>query len=346
MPMTTAEIARLLNGHLSGDGNIEISGLAKIEEAGPHDLSFVANERYVRFLETTGAGAVLARPGTSAATCAVIEVADPYLSFQQLLNVFHPLQAWLPAGIHPTAVIAPDATIGADVTVGAYCFIGPRCRIGAGSVVYPHVTISADVEIGAQCEIHSQVSLREGVHLGARVVIQDGVVVGSDGFGFAPGAEGYQKIPQRGIVVIEDDVEIGANTTIDRATLGATIIKRGTKLDNLIQIAHNVSIGEHTVIAAQTGISGSAKIGNWCQIGGQTGIVGHIQVGDRVMMGAKTGIAGDVASGEIISGAPARAHSLWKRIEASLTRLPDLFKRVRALETAVFESKGKSQEDH
>ena len=309
-----------------------IHGLAKIEDAGPGDLSFVANVKYVRFLDTTRAGVVLAGPGARAAAATVIEVADPYSDFLRMLELFHPRQSWLERGVHPSAVVAPDAQLGRDITVGAFSYVGPRCKIGDGTVIYPHVVIAADVVVGSHCQIHSKVSLREDVRLGDRVIIHDGAVVGSDGFGFALQDGQYHKIPQLGTVVIGDDVEIGANTTIDRATLGETAIQRGTKLDNLIQVAHNVVVGANTVIAAQTGISGSAKIGDNCRIGGQVGVAGHLRIGDGVQIGAQSGIGGDVADGDTISGSPARPHALWKRIEASLTRLPDLFRRVRALE--------------
>jgi UDP-3-O-[3-hydroxymyristoyl] glucosamine N-acyltransferase len=343
--MTTAEVARFLNGRLIGRDDTVISGLAKIEEAGPHDLSFVANVKYVRYLETTQAGAVLVAPGARETSRTLIEVADPYVDFLRLLELFNPRKPWLEVGVHPTAVVAPDAMIGAGVTVGAFSYIGARSRIGAGSVVYPNTVIAADVTVGEQCEIHSRVSVREGVRLGNRVVLQDGAVIGSDGFGFAPSGEGYRKVPQLGTVVIEDDVEIGANTTIDRATLGETVIGSGTKLDNQIQVAHNVTIGSHTVIAAQTGVSGSTKIGSYCRFGGQIGVVGHIEIGDHVQVAARAGVGHDVLAGEVVAGSPSRPHSLWRRIEASLTRLPELFKRVRALEASVYGDQDKDKAD-
>lgn len=337
--MTTGEIAQLLDGRLVGSTDIVIYGVAKIEDAGPGELTFVSNPRYVKHLETTHAGAVLVTKGMTSDRVAIIEVPDPYAAFLRLLEFYHPAKSWLPAGIHSTAVIEPSAVIADGVSISACCYVGPRARIGMGTRLYPHVVVASDVVIGCDCEIRSRVSLREGVVLGDRVVVQDGAVIGSDGFGFAPTPEGYRKIPQLGRVVIADDVEIGANSTIDRATLGETVIGKGTKLDNLIQVAHNASIGSHTVIAAQTGISGSAKIGDRCRIGGQVGIVGHLKVGDDVAIGARSGIANDVENGATVSGSPARPHSLWKRIEASLTRLPDLYRRVRRLETAVFANK-------
>lgn len=344
LPMTTSDVAAFLGGRLIGRGDVVIRGMAKIEDAGPHDLSFVANAKYVRFLETTNAAAVLIAPGLGAAACPVIEVSDPYMSFVQMLDRFSPRVHFVEPGVHPTATVAADAVLGADVAIGAFSFIGPRATIGSGSVIYPHSVIGADVQIGEQCEIHSHVSLREGVRLGNRVIVQDGAVIGSDGFGFAPDKGGYRKIPQRGIVVIADDVEIGANTTIDRATIGETVVGRGTKLDNLIQVGHNAAIGANTVIAAQTGISGSSKIGERCRIGGQVGIVGHLQIGNDVMIGAQSGVSRNTAAGDVVSGSPARSHALWRRIEAALNRVPDLFRRVRRLESAVFGGQATEEE--
>lgn len=339
--MTAAEIAHYLGGTLCGKADTVITGVAKIEEANFGDLSFVSNVKYIRHLETTKAGVILVAPGLTAGNRTVIEMADPYWGFMRMLEYFHPRMIWLNRGIHPTAVIEPDANIGMDVSIGAFCYVGPRSVIADGTLLYPNVVIGADVEVGEHCEIHSHVTIRESVRIGNRVVIQDGAVIGSDGFGFAACDSGYIKIPQRGIVVIGDDVEIGANTTIDRATLGETVIGSGTKLDNLIQIAHNATIGSHTVIAAQSGVSGSTHIGDRCRIGGQVGIIGHLHIGDSVMIGAQSGVGADVETGETVSGTPARSHSLWKRIEVALTRLPELIKRVRALETAVFEKENK-----
>jgi UDP-3-O-[3-hydroxymyristoyl] glucosamine N-acyltransferase len=341
--MTVSAIARYLGGTLRGNGEAVIRDVAKIEEAGPDDLSFIANVKYVRYLEETRAGALLVTPGAKSEGRTVIELTDPYVGFMRMLEWFHPRSLWLGRGVHPSAVIEPDAVVRADVSIGAFCYVGPRSVIGARTLLYPHVVVGADVVVGEDCEIHSGVTLREGVRLGNRVVVQDGAVIGSDGFGFVPCPDGYVKIPQRGTVVIGDDVEIGANTAVDRATLGETTIGAGTKLDNLIQVAHNVSVGSHTVIAAQSGISGSARVGDRCRIGGQVGIVGHLSVGNEVRIGAQAGVTGDIEAGETVSGSPARQHGLWKRIEAALTRLPDLFRRVRALEAAVFEHRNKEK---
>lgn len=350
LSMSAAEVAAFLGGTLVGDPNVVVRGVSKIEDAAPGDVSFIANAKYVRYLNTTAAGIVLVAPGTyDRETCSrtVIEIADPYHGFLRLLERYYPRQLWLAAGIDSTAVISPDAVVAADATIGAFVFIGPRCCIGSRTTIYPHVVMAADVRIGEECEIHSHVSLREGVRVGNRVIIQNGAVIGSDGFGFALREAEYEKVPQMGTVVIEDDVEIGANTTIDRATLGQTVIGRGTKLDNLIQVAHNVKIGSHTGIAAQAGISGSTKIGDRCQIGGQAGMVGHLRVGNDVKIAAQSGVGSDVADGEIVAGSPARPLTVWRRLEASLSRLPGLFHRVRDLETAVFgkDTRGKPKSE-
>jgi UDP-3-O-[3-hydroxymyristoyl] glucosamine N-acyltransferase len=337
--LTAGDIAERVGGKLVGDSAALISGVAKIEEAGSGDLTFVANPRYARYLAQTKAGAILVKPGHGGEHGTLIEVADPYAQFLRMLEVFHPRDVWIEAGVHPTAVIHPTASVAENVTVGAFGYVGARSRIGAGSVLYPHVTIAADVVVGEQCEVHSFVSIRERVKVGNRVIVQDGAIIGTDGFGFVPDAGAYRKIPHMGTVTIGDDVEIGANTTIDRATLGETVIGAGTKLDNLIQIAHNVAVGKHTVIAAQTGVSGSSRIGDHCQIGGQVGIIGHLRLGDRVQIGAQSGVAGDVADGDIVSGSPARPHSLWKRIEVLVTRLPELVRRIRVLEAEVLGKK-------
>jgi len=348
--MSAAEVAAFLGGTLVGDPDVIVCGVSKIEEAAPGDVSFIANAKYARYLKTTAAGIVLVAPGTyDRETCSrtVIEVADPYHGFLRLLERYYPRQSWLAAGIDPSAVISPEAVVASDAIIGAFVFVGPRCRIGARTTIYPHVVMAADVQIGEDCEIHSHVSLREGVCIGNRVIIQNGAVIGSDGFGFALNEAEYKKVPQMGTVVIEDDVEIGANTAIDRATLGKTVIGRGTKLDNLIQVAHNVTIGSHTGIAAQTGISGSTRIGDRCQIGGQVGLVGHLKIGNDVKIAAQSGVGSDAADGEIVAGSPARPLTVWRRLEASLSRLPGLFHRVRDIEAAVFgkDSRGKQKSE-
>lgn len=350
LSMSAAEVAAFLGGTLVGDPNIVVRGVSKIEDAGSADVSFIANAKYARYLNLTAAGVVLVAPGTydrESCSRTVIEIADPYHAFVRLMERYHPRTPWLSPGVDPMAVVSPDAVLARDVTIGAYTFVGPRSQIGSRTTIHPHVVVAADVVIGENCEIHSHVSLREGVRVGNRVIIQNGAVIGSDGFGFAICDAEYKKIPQMGTVVIEDDVEIGANTAVDRATLGQTVIGRGTKLDNLIQVAHNVAIGSHTGIAAQTGISGSTKIGDRCQIGGQAGLIGHLKIGNDVKIAAQAGVGSDVADSHIVAGSPARLLNAWRRLEASLSRLPALLRRVRDLEAAVFgkESRGKPKSE-
>ena len=330
--MTAGEIAKLIHGKVIGDDELAIQNLAKIEDAGTADLSFIANPKYARFLDESKAGVILVGSGMTRITGTVIVVDNPYLSFVRLLEIFYPELREVEVGIHESAVVDASAQLGKDVAVGANCVVEAGTTVGAGTILYPNTHVGRDVTLGENCVVYANVSLRYGVRIGDRVIIQNGAVIGSDGFGFAAEAGSFRKIPQVGIVVLENDVEIGANTTIDRATLGETRICRGTKIDNLCQIAHNVTIGEHCVIAAQTGIAGSTIIGNHCQLGGQVGIVGHLKIGDGAMFGAQSGVSNNVASGTVVSGSPSRPISQWKRIEASLSRLPELLKRVRELE--------------
>lgn len=340
--MTLQAIADLINARIDADptgGSLEIRRVAKIEEAGAGDLTFLANPKYVRFLATTNASAVIVGlalkgiPEREGRGPALLRVQDPYLSFVRVLAAFHPPPDPVAPGIHPTAVIAPGATLGKDVRVAAYAVIGERVVVGDGAMIGPHVAVGNDVSIGPGSLLYPHVTIREGCRIGARVILQPGAVVGSDGFGFAPRKDGsYDKIPQMGIVVIEDDVEVGANTTIDRATMGETRIGRGAKLDNLIQIAHNVTVGPHTVIAAQTGVSGSTRIGANCVIGGQVGFAGHIEIADRTMIGAQSGLHRSIAApGEQWFGYPAMPARQAMRVMGAMGQLPDLIADVRAL---------------
>jgi UDP-3-O-[3-hydroxymyristoyl] glucosamine N-acyltransferase len=346
--MKLRDIARMLHAEVEGDDGLEIRRVAKIEGAEEGDITFVANPKYARFLTSTRASAVIvgrtvAAPPGGAVPPALVRVDDPYAAFLFVLQAFHPPQPPLPPGVHPTAVIDPSAQTGADVRVGAHVVIGPRCRIGDGAMLSHNVVLVSDVEIGAGTLLHPGVAVREGCRIGARVIVQPGAVIGSDGFGFAPLPDGrYEKIPQLGIVVIEDDVEIGANCTIDRATMGETRIGKGSKLDNLIQVAHNVVIGEHTVIAAQTGISGSTKIGGHCMIGGQVGFTGHIDIADGTKIGAQSGVHRSVTEkNTTIFGYPAYPQRQALRMTGALTRLPDLLATVRELQEEVEELKKK-----
>lgn len=343
--MKAQDIARMLDAEVVGDGDVEVFKTAKIEEARDGELTFLANPKYRKFVETTAASVILVsetfdvgnvqrtRPLT------YLRVQDPYLSFFRILQTLTPPAEELPKGIHPTAVIAKTASIGSNPSIGARVVIGERCKIGANTRIHPGTVIGDDVVVGDEALLYANVTVRERCKVGDCVIVHSGTVIGSDGFGFAPRRDGtYEKIPQLGIVVIEDDVEIGANSSIDRATLGETRIKRGAKLDNLIQVAHNVMIGENTVIAAQTGISGSTKIGNNCVIGGQVGFVGHIEIADRVTIGAQSGISKSITKpGGTYFGYPAKELMKALRMEGALRQLPGVLESLRALEERILD---------
>jgi UDP-3-O-[3-hydroxymyristoyl] glucosamine N-acyltransferase len=342
--MTLTEIAKLVGGEITGDSRAEIQRVAKIEEAGPGDITFIANLKYKKYLATTAASAVLVAATVHfeelqgrQSPISLVKVVDPYRSFLQLIETFHPPVVPLARGIHPTAVIASSATIGDNIAIGAYVVIGERCAIGNNVTLYPGTILGDDTSVGNETLIYANVTIREQCKIGNRVVLHSGTIVGSDGFGFAPKEDGtFEKIPQRGIVVINDDVEIGANCTIDRATLGETRIEKGVKIDNLVQIAHNVVIGEHTVIAGQSGISGSTKIGKYCMIGGQVGFAGHLTIADHSSFGAKSGVPKSITEeGKTWFGYPIKELHQTLRIEAAVRNLPDALKEIHRLSERV-----------
>ncbi|HLF20076.1 MAG TPA: UDP-3-O-(3-hydroxymyristoyl)glucosamine N-acyltransferase [Bacteroidota bacterium] len=337
--MTTLEIASWLGGEVSGDEHMEIRGVAKIEEARDGDITFLANPKYERFLSSTNASAVLVshqleiRKHDRRRNLTFIKVQDPYVAFLKVLRKLVPQVDPFTAGVHPTAVIAKTARIGSNVSIGAHCVVGEEVEIGNNSKISGGCVIGAQARIGRDSLLYAHVTVYHQCRIGNRVTLHSGCVVGSDGFGFAPLPDGaYEKIPQAGIAVIEDDVEIGANTTINRATLGETLIKRGVKIDNLVQIAHNVVIGENTVIAAQTGISGSVKIGRNCMIAGQVGIAGHLEIADRTVILAQSGVAKSILeSGKTYFGTPVKDQNRAARIEAVIRSLPELSQDVQKL---------------
>ncbi|HYD47090.1 MAG TPA: UDP-3-O-(3-hydroxymyristoyl)glucosamine N-acyltransferase [Terriglobales bacterium] len=329
--MKLADIARAIDCELHGDGSVEIERTAPIDEAGSGDLTFVANPRYRSRLRTTAAAAVIV--GTSEAEVAIpsLRAADPYLAFSRALTLFErPLP--LATGIHPTAVIASTARLGADTAIGPYCIIGDGVVLGARACLDAHVVIYPEVEIGDDFRAFSHVTVRERVRIGNRVRLQSGTVIGGDGFGYVAGPKGIERVPQTGKVVLEDDVEVGCNATVDRATLGCTVVGRASKLDNLVMVAHGCSIGEGSMLAAQVGIAGSTRVGRYVRMGGQAGIAGHLEIGDGAQLAGKTGVTGDVTAGATIAGYPAEPIQLWRRISAALPRLPELLRRVRRLE--------------
>ena len=342
--MKIREIARLLGGEVAGDADLEICRLSKIEDAGEGDITFYANPKYAKYLSTTAASAILiardADPEELRARVMPIEVVrvdDAYRAFLKLLEVFYPPAKPLVEGVHPRAVVAGSAVIGRDAAIGACVIVGERCRIGHSVALHPGTVLYEDAEVGDGSILYANVTVREQCRIGRRVIIHPGAVIGADGFGFAPAPDGsYEKIPQRGIVVVEDDVEIGANCTIDRATIGETRIERGVKLDNLIHIAHNASVGEFTVIAAQTGISGSTKLGRHCLVGGQVGFIGHIEIPERTSIGAQSGIAKSIVNpGQSFFGSPAKEHRQALRTEGAIRQLPELLVEVRTLQRQV-----------
>jgi UDP-3-O-[3-hydroxymyristoyl] glucosamine N-acyltransferase len=329
-----SELASRLGATVRGDGSVDVARVASIDEAGPGDLTFVSNPRYVAKLATTRASAVIVAPEIDTSLPSLLS-GNPYLAFAHAVTLLEPPDRPAP-GVHPSAAVAKDAVLGANVHVGAFVAIGSGCRIGANTVLRPHVVLYDEVTVGDDCELHSGVQVREGCRLGSRVIVQNGAVIGSDGFGFAKDEHGrYAKIPQRGIVVIEDDVEIGALTAIDRAALHETRIGRGSKLDNLVQVGHSVTIGEDTVLAGQVGIAGSTKVGKRVTLAGQVGVAGHITIGDGVIASAQTGIPSDVEEGRFVSGYPAIDNRAWLKSSAVFSRLPELQERVRELEREI-----------
>ena len=334
--MKLRDIAERIGCRLEGDGDIEIRRVAAIEDAGQGDLTFFANPKYAAELRQTRASAVIAGE-EAAAPCAVLRVRHPYLAFARALELFANA-APPPAGVHRLADVAASAEIAPTASIGPFVSIGDGARIGPRTIVHPHVTIGPGARIGADCVIHARVSIREQVDVGDRVVLQDGAVLGSDGFGFARNPDGsHYKIPQIGRVVIEDDVEIGANSTIDRPAVGETRIGAGTKIDNLVQIAHGVSVGKHVLLAGQVGIAGSTTIEDNVTLAGQVGVAGHITIGAGTIATAQSGIPNSVAAGSFVSGYPAIPNRDWLKSSAMVRRLPELRKTIADLERRLAE---------
>jgi UDP-3-O-[3-hydroxymyristoyl] glucosamine N-acyltransferase len=341
MQFTAHELSLLLNGKVEGDQLVSVSKLAKIEEAESGSLSFLANPKYEPFLYTTNASVVIVNADlvlTAPTKAVLIRVENAYTSFTLLLERYNTLKLHK-TGIEQPSFIHPSAQIGENVYIGAFAYIGPNVKVGDNCKIYPHTYLADDVELGNNVTLFPGVIVYFDCKIGNNVVIHSGTIIGSDGFGFAPQTDGtYKKISQIGNVIIEDEVEIGSNTTVDRATMGSTIIRKGVKLDNLIQIAHNVEIGSNTVIAAQTGVSGSSKIGENCIIGGQAGVVGHISIAKGSQIQAKSGISRTIKEEDKKwAGAPAIPYNDNMRSNVVINRLPDLEKRVNELEKQLIE---------
>ncbi len=325
------DLAGILGCNFRGDGEVEIRGAASLEAAREGDIVFAAQPKYLPLLETTKASAAVVPPGTESRKVPILEAENPQLAFIRIVELFHkPVRP--PAGIHKTAAVDETARIAESAAVGANCVIGERVEVGEGTVIFPLVTLYPDVKIGRDCVIHSGVSLREGVRIGDRVIVHNGAVIGADGFRYIQLADGrQQKIPQTGTVTIEDDVEVGANSCIDRAGLDETVIRRGVKIDDLVMVAHNVEVGEDTILMAQVGIAGSSKIGRSVLLAGQAGVADHVEIGDRAIVSAKTGVTKTVPAGMRIAGYPHLEVHEWRRIWALLPRLYELFKDVKKL---------------
>ncbi len=316
-----------------------LRGVSSLEDAGPEDISFLSNPRYARHLSSTCARAVIVHEDCDAPAHIIpLRVPDPYAAFLRVLEIFNTRHPGLVAqGVHSLAFVHPGAVLGSDVSIGPFASIGEGVTVGAGTTIGAGTALLKDCTVGENCLFYPNVTVMDGCAIGNRVIVHAGTVIGSDGFGFAPYEGKYHKIPQIGTVQIGDDVEIGANTTVDRAAFGKTMIETGVKIDNLVQIAHNVRIAPHTVIAAQVGISGSTKIGSWVRLGGQAGLAGHITVGDGASAGGRAGITKDVPPGETVSGYPAKPHMEAMRLEAAVRKLPELIKKIRDQEQRIME---------
>jgi UDP-3-O-[3-hydroxymyristoyl] glucosamine N-acyltransferase len=340
MELSISQIAEIIGGEINGDGTQKISSIAKIQEAGEGCISFLSNPKYEPYIYTTEATAVIVKKSfqpRKILNTILIKVDDPYLSFTSLLEEYDKLISFQKVGIEDPCYIGKNCKIGENIYRGAFSYIGNNVNIGNNVKVYPQVYIGDNVKIGDNCVLHPGVKIYSRTIIGNNCVFQSGVVIGSDGFGFAPQQDGsYKKIPQVGNVIIEDDIEIGANTVIDCATMESTIIRKGVKLDNLIQIAHNVEVGKHTVIAAQSGISGSSKLGENCIIGGQVGIVGHIEIANKISVAAKSGVSKScLKEGTVLLGSIGFERNDYLRSYAIFRKLPELQNRIKELEEKI-----------
>ena len=331
--MKLAELAERLNATLVGNGEVEVTGVRGIEDAGPTEVTFVANPKYAGLAKTTKAAAVLVAPDFPEIETATLRLGNPYLAFAQALGYFYQPPVYAP-GIHATAVLDASATVGEGAHVGAYVVIGPGVTIGAHATLLPHVVIYPNVTIGEHFFAHAHAVVREGCILGDHVTLENGVIVGADGFGFANDGKGnWHKIPQSGRVRIGDRVDIQANACIDRATVGETRIADGAKIDNLVQVGHGSSVGKNTLVCAQAGLAGSSIVGANAILAGQVGVAGHCELGDGVILTAQSGVSHDVPAGKMLSGSPAFENRTWLRATAGFQRLPEILKRLSQVET-------------
>lgn len=344
MKFKASEIAALIGGTVEGNTDAAVQTFAKIEEGIEGAISFLANPKYEHYLYETQSSIVLVNNDfqpTAPVKTTLIRVPNAYEAIARLLT-FYQSQVAKRKGIHPTAVIAETATVGEDCYIGPFAYIGEGVTVGRGSQIYSHVVVEQGAKVGEDCLIYPNVSIYHDCEVGNRVILHSGSVIGADGFGFAPAADGYEKIPQIGRVIIEDDVEIGANTCVDRSTMGATVVRHGVKLDNLVQVAHNCEVGANTVMSAQVGVAGSTKIGEWCMFGGQVGIAGHAVIGDRTLSGAQAGIAGSIRKGHVtVQGSPAIDAKTFARASVVFKNLPEMYRDVNEMKSEIEELKKK-----
>lgn len=337
MEFTAKQIAAYIGGEIVGDENATVSTFAKIEEGVKGALSFLSNPKYAPYIYGTQSSIVLVNndfvPERPVQTT-LIKTANAYESLAKLMALYESVKP-KKTGVSSMASVAPSATIGQNVYIAPFVYIGERAVIGDNTAIEANTSVGDGATVGSDCILYSNVTIYHGCKVGNRCILHAGSVVGADGFGFAPGVNGYEKIPQIGIAILEDDVEIGANTCIDRATMGATIIKRGVKLDNMVQVAHNVVVDEHTVMAAQSGVAGSTKVGRWCMVGGQAGISGHIKLGNQVKVGGHSGVTNNVQDGKSMMGYPAFEHTQFARASVIFKKLPEMYREMDVLKKEI-----------
>ncbi len=341
MEFSAKQIAEFIQGTIVGDENATVHTFAKIEEGMPGAISFLSNPKYTHYIYDTQSSIVLVNKDfepEKEIKATLIKVDNAYESLAKLLNLYE-MSKPKKTGIDPLAYIAPTAKIGQNVYIAPFACVGDNAEIGDNTSLHPHATVGSGAKVGSNCILYPHVTVYHDCRVGNNCILHAGSVVGADGFGFAPSPEGYEKIPQIGIVILEDNVEIGANTCIDRATMGATVIRKGVKLDNLIQIAHNVEVGSHTVMASQVGVAGSTKIGEWCMFGGQVGVAGHITVGNKVNMGAQSGVNGSVKDGKALIGTPPIEFKNYFKSSAVFKKLPDMYLELASLKKELDELK-------
>ena len=341
MEFSALQIAQMIGGRVEGDEQATVSSFAKIEEGKPGAISFLSNPKYAHYIYDTQSSVVLVDEALQLeheVKATLIRVKSAYEAVARLLQFYESMKPKR-QGIDPLAFIAPTAEVGEGCYVGAFAYIGDGAKVGKGCQIHPHAVVCENVSVGDDCILYPNAVVYHDCRLGSRVTLHAGCVIGADGFGFAPTANGYDKIPQIGIVTIEDDVEIGANTCVDRSTMGSTYVRKGVKLDNLVQIAHNTDIGENTVMSAQVGIAGSTKVGQWCMFGGQVGIAGHISVGNHVNLGAQSGVPSSIESNQTLIGTPPMNTRAYFKSQVIFQRLPEMYKELQALRKEVEELK-------